>query len=480
MLRRKQGLVMLAAACAALVGANRGLRAAGPQPAGRAPLLMDDSTAAAQATTNPSAAYTTTAPAIPGPAPATTPATTPLMGLLGPVGVGMSNAGFSLTGFVEGAYTYDTSNPPGNVLTDRAFDQRSNSIGLDQVELDLARTNDFGKPIDFGVNFESIYGADAAYFHSNGLTLTSYGSTAPPFPVPGAGNTTTIHPKAQYDLTQANFTISSNALFKGIAFEGGKFTTLLGAELIDPYTAASTNAFYSHSFIFTQEPFTHTGALGIVNLNDAFTFTGGITRGWDQATEDNNGNIDFIGQVKFVVNTKATVYLNGITGNEQPDAAPGTVGRDGYRTVFDVVGSYALSDQLSVSANGMYAFESQTGNIAIDPNSTGGTSSWYGVAAYASYKLSDNFTVNARGEWFDDQDGAAPTQYSSIRQSNQFYEATLGVTIHPLPNNPVLNNLFFRPEVRFDYANHAAFDTVGGLPTNRYFLSGAVDGVFAF
>ena len=213
-----------------------------------------------------------------------------------------------------------------------------------------------------------------------------------------------------------------------------------------------------------------------MNLSSAFTFTGGITRGWDQATEDTNGDIDFTGQVKYVISDKATLYLNGITGDEEPDVPAGGIGHDGYRTVFDVVGSYAASDQLTVGANGMYAFESQTGNLG----SGGGTGQWYGVAGYATYKVLDSVTLNARGEWFDDQDGAAPTQYSAVRESNQYYEVTLGATVHPLPNDPVLNNLFLRPEFRFDYANHTAFDPVGGLPTNHYFFTAAVDAVFAF
>ncbi len=423
----------------------------------------------------PVAAGTTTAPAT---APATTAGTTPLMGILGSIGVGkgLSDAGISVTGFVEGGYTYDFSSPTGNVLSDRAFDTRHDSPVLDQVELNVSRTVDFTKPLDFGAQLEQIYGTDSAFIHSNGLTIYSYGKVAGPFY--GTGTASTIAPRAQYDLTQGNFTISSNALFKGIAFEGGKFATLLGAELIDAYSGASTNAFYSHSFIFVEEPFTHTGALGIVNFNDMFTFQGGITRGWDQATEDTNGNIDFIGQVKAVVSPKLTAYFSGITGNEEPDLPPGTPGHNGYRTVLDTVVTYALSDQLTVSANGMYAWEAQTGNAG----NFGGLGQWYAVAGYASYKLSDNFTFNARGEWFDDQDAAAPTQFGPVRRPNEYYEFTLGTTIHPLPNDAVFNNFFIRPEVRFDYADKATFDPdlTTGQPTDHYFFSFGVDGVFAF
>ncbi len=473
---RKQGLALVAAACAAIAGSQLA-HAAGPVTAGaRAPLLMDDM-APANPTTNPvTATPTTTAPAAPGVAPSATPGTTPLMGLLEAVGVGhpLEDAGISVTGFVEGSYTLDFSNPPGHIIPDRAFDTRSNSIALDQVELNVQRTVDYGKPFDFGAQLEQIYGTDSPYIHSNGLTIYSLGKTAAPFA--GAGDTATIHPKAQYDLTQANFTISSNAVGKGIAFEGGKFATLLGAELIDAYSASSTNAFYSHSFIFLNEPYTHTGALGILNFNEQLTFTGGITRGWDQATEDTNGNIDFLGQLKDVVNTQTTFYLTGITGNEEPDVPAGEVGHNGYRTVIDAVGNYNASDQLSLSANLMYAWEAQTGNAG----NGGGLGQWYAAAAYASYKFDSHVTFNARGEWFNDPDGAAPSQFSPMRGPNEYYEATLGLTLHPLPDNAILNNLFFRPEVRFDYADHADFDTVNGLPTNHYFFTFAVDGVYAF
>ena len=47
-----------------------------------------------------------------------------------------------------------------------------------------------------------------------------------------------------------------------------------------------------------------------------------------------------------------------------------------------------------------------------------------GVAAYASQKLSDTCTFNARGEWFDDTDGARGL-------GTNIYEVTLGVTITP-------------------------------------------------
>ncbi len=464
---RKQGLAMVAAACAALAG-GQWVRAV---DAPRAPLQMDDAPATAPAT-----------------GPAAEPTTTPLMGLLGGAGKSLSDAGISITGYVEGGYDFNFSAPTNSVNSDRAFDVRHNSLELDQVELFASRSNDFTKPFDVGFNFENIYGTDTTYFHSNGLTLVSYGKASIPFGVPilgpggtvigAGGSTASTSPRAQYDLTQANFTISSSAVAKGIAFEGGKFATLLGAELIDPYSSAGTNAFYSHSLIFVNEPYTHTGALGILNLNDTFTFQGGITRGWDQATEDNNGSIDFIGQVKAVLSPKLTAYLSGVTGDEEPDLPAGFTGHNGWRTVLDSVVSYTASDQLTLSANGMYAWEAQTGNAG----NGGGLGQWYALAGYATYKISDYVSVSGRGEWYNDPDGASPTQFGPTRRPNEYYEFTLGTTIHPLPNDSTFHNLFFRPEVRFDYADKATFDpdTTTGVATDHYFFTFAVDAVFAF
>ena len=416
-------------------------------------------------------------------APGTTPTSTPLMRLLekvgpnGGVGKSLEDAGISVTGYVEGGYVYNFSSPTGNLNTTQAFGQRHDSPELDQVELLAQRSVDYSKPFDAGFYIENIYGTDTAYFHANGLTLVSNGDVAGPFA--GTGSTPTIHPKAQYDPTQFYFTLSSNAVAKGIGFQGGKFATILGYELIAPYTSGFTNPFYSHSLIFTQEPYTQTGALGIINLTDAFTFKGGITRGWDQATEDVNGpDIDYMGQVTYVVDKDLTVIVTGLTGNQQPSTPPGTVGQNGWRTTFDTVISYNVSDQLTLVANGDYTWEGQTDHAGAG----GGIGQYYGVAGYARYTFSDFLQFNARGEWFNDPDGAAPTVYSPIRRPNQFYEFTLGTIIHPFPNTDLLNNFFIRPEVRLDYADKASFDPVApaGNPSDHYYMTFQVDGVYAF
>jgi hypothetical protein len=398
-------------------------------------------TRADDATTAPASAPAATAPAA---------TVTPLNGLLGGI-PHYGDTGLSVTGYVEGSWTYDAHTVGGNILTDRSFDTKAQSLQFDAVDLNVTRATDGTKAFDVGFTLEQMYGWDSAYIHSNGLTIVTPSKTASD--VPGAGSTATIHPKAQYDLTQANFVLSFGKVGNGLSIEGGKFDTLVGYEVID----APSNPFFSHSYIFAEEPYTQTGLVGTYNLTDPsgptpFTVTAGFTRGWDQATKDSNGSLDYTGQLKYTVTGKYSVLLNIITGDE---TASGPA--DGWRTVIDANGTYNVSDQLTLGFNGMYAWQAQAKYGGVGA----GTGSWYGAAVYAGYKVCDQATINARAEWFDDQDGSAPTQLAigpNAFTANQFYEVTLGVTVHPLPADKYLSGLAIRPEGRFDYADHSAFN----------------------
>jgi hypothetical protein len=422
-----------------------------------AALAFASLTRADDATTAPASAPAASAPAA---------TVTPLNGAIANIpvlGPAIGNLGISATGYVEGSWTYSAHPPAGNILGDRVFDTKTESPQFDAVDLNLTRAVDSSKPFDIGFTIEQMYGWDGAYIHSNGLTIYGPSHT-------GAGGTAAIHPKAQYDLNQAFFVLSFAKVGNGLTVTGGKWDTLLGYELID----APLNALYSHSFIFDEEPFTHTGLYATYNLTDPsgptpFTASGGFARGWDQATRDNNGSIDYLGQLKYTVTGKYSILLNIITGDEDPSGP-----FDGWRTVIDSNGSYSFSDQLTLGFNGMYAWQAQTANGGAG----GGTGSWYGVAGYASYKICDQLTLNARGEWFDDQDGAAPTQLSSgiTNIPNQFYEVTVGLAIKPLPSDPILSGLTIRPEGRWDYSDIAAFN--GGTQNDQW--TGAIEAYFSF
>ncbi len=84
-------------------------------------------------------------------------------------------------------------------------------------------------------------------------------------------------------------------------------------------------------------------------------------------------------------------------------------------------------------------------------NNGKGTSSWYGVAGYAGYKVNDYATINGRGEFFTDDNGARGL-------GTTVYEATLGVAVTPFPHDNIWSNLKLRPELRYDYAQKPVLD----------------------
>jgi hypothetical protein len=225
--------------------------------------------------------------------------------------------------------------------------------------------------------------------------------------------------------------------------------THMGYETINP----NTDPLYSHSYLFGFAiPFTHTGVMAFYNLSDSVSVMGGFSRGWEQSLKDNNDMIDFLGQVAWKITDKATLTLGGVSGPEQTD------NNSDYRSVVDLVLSYAATDKLSFALNGDYGYESDAG---LD----GDDASWYGAAGYATYKVNDMFTVQGRLEWFADPDGARGLD-------TIVYEATVGLNIKPFPNAKYVSGLTFRPEVRYDYSEDAIFN--GGDDHDQVTIGGDV------
>ncbi len=216
----------------------------------------------------------------------------------------------------------------------------------------------------------------------------------------------------------------------------GKFTSLYGYESVSP----TANPFYSHGYLFNWVgPYTQTGIYGSYSFNDAWALSAGISRGWDQANEDNNGSINFLAQVKWTLSKQTSITFATIIG---PESAGNS---SDYRTLLDFVLTHAFNDKFSVNFEADYVWEPHL-------DADGGTASWYGVAGYASYILNDYFTLNGRVEWFRDDDGVR------TGVAADYYEVTAGVTIKPFPHDKWGQYLLIRPELRGDFSDQRVFN----------------------
>jgi hypothetical protein len=390
-------------------------------------------------------------------------------------GKSMEAANISITGYVEGGYFYDTNAPrlaqqePTLVAFPGPF---SNRGLLDQADVTIQKKIDATKSWDWGFLFEGGYGTDYTFIHSSGLLDNRAGAAK------NSG-----HPQNQVDIVQGDVSLLV-PVGSGLTLTAGKFVGLLSLEVINP----TGNAFYTHSYNFTYGvPATNTGVTASYTFAKAWngndvTVLGGITRGWNQTFRDGNGEIDGIAQISTNLNDKTHLVLNAEEGPEGNDPAHTNIGpfnegsseasgnSGNYWTTLEAILTYTASDQLTLTGDFLYNDIPHADGIVDGKNCQ-----WYGAALYAGYKLNSNFTLNGRAEWYRDQNG-----FSTGTQAN-YYEATAGVQIHPLPNDNIFQWLQIRPEVRYDYADKPAFNFSheGGRGDNDEFTV-ACDAIMQF
>jgi len=365
----------------------------------------------------------------------------PLMMLLDKAGVGktLENYGINVGGYAELSYMWDFTKPSGAGDPDNFDGPYKNTFDINQIDLEIDKTIS-ADPAKFnwGFRVEGLFGRDAAFIHSNGILDNSTKH--------GGG------PKDQVDLEQAYLLINL-PVGNGVLLEAGKFVTPLGYETINP----TTNPFMSRSFSFEFGiPLTQTGITATYSFTPNLTVMAGFTRGWNQST-NSLGSVDFLGEVIYKWGDNLTLTGNLSIGQEGnlPFGPPD------YKDVWvvpEVIAAYTVTKELSVAADVVY------GNAA-------GDGQWYGVAGYAKYVLSPIITLNGRLEWYDDASGFTTGFGSNL----DVYEATAGVTVTPMPNDPILQFLSLRPEIRYDFANHNVFD--GGKWGE---LTAAVDAIMTF
>ncbi len=320
---------------------------------------------------------------------------------------------------------------------------------LNQLDLAFSRAIVDPSKWDVGFMVEAFYGRDAVYTHSNGIldSVNKNGGDSP---------------DDDLDLEQAYLTFNI-PIGSGLLITAGKFATLLGNETINP----TTNAFYTHSYIFSYGiPFTQTGLTAAYKLCDSLSATAGITRGWNQSIYDNNGAIDFLGQVVWTPNDKLSVTVNLSEGPESTDD------NADYWTVPEAIIGWQVSDQLKVGADILYGDASSIAQ-------------WYAVAGYAGYTIDKYATVNLRAEFYHDGHvdffsggtltGVSFTTGVTSTTDINYIEGTLGVAITPLPDIKLAQSLTIRPEIRVDTADHNVF---GG--DNSTQLTMALDAYWKF
>jgi hypothetical protein len=307
--------------------------------------------------------------------------------------------------YFQGGYTFNFETPDSGINRQRIFDQKANSFLIDLAQIQFAKDPPVG---GLGFKLKVSAGETAKYIHSAGL-----------------GN-----PNDEFDLTEAYMDYVA-PLGSGLKLRFGKFATYLGAEVIE----ARDNFNYSRSFLFNfAVPFTNTGFMAAYKFSEAFTANLYLVNGWDVTTDNNNGKS--LG-ASFVLTPVEPVQLtfNFMYGPEQANNSSHN------RFLFDWIGAFKVTKQLTLMANADYAHEDS------DPLNGGRNSEWYGAAVYAKYDFTDSISGSIRAEYFNDKDGVR----TGIAQ--ELKEITLTADFK------IAKNLLVRPEYRHDWSNKNGFDS---------------------
>jgi hypothetical protein len=307
--------------------------------------------------------------------------------------------------YLQGGYTFNFENPDSGINRQRIFDQKANSFLLDLAQIQFAKD---APPGGLGYKLKLSAGETAKFIHSAGL-----------------GN-----PNDEFDLTEAYVDYVA-PLGSGLKLRFGKFVTYHSAEVIE----ARDNFNYSRSFLFNYAvPFTHTGFMAGYKFSEAFTANLYLVNGWDFTTDNNKGKTVGVG-LAFTPIDPVLLNFNFMYGPEQQDNSSHN------RFLFDWMGAFKATKQLTFMANVDYAHEES------DPNNAGNNSEWYGAAMYAKYDFTEWFGASIRAEYFDDKNGVR----TGIAQ--KLKEVTLS------PEFRMAKGLLVRPEYRHDWSDQNAFDS---------------------
>jgi hypothetical protein len=228
----------------------------------------------------------------------------------------------------------------------------------------------------------------------------------------------------------------------GLQVDIGKWYTTIGAELM----IAPDNWLISRTMLFGFGPFTHTGVLLRYYLDSQWNVHAGMSRGWDQV-EDVNDGPSFHGGVAYTTSDeKHVIGFNMIAGPENPGQ-----GHPGNRWIGNITWTTQWTERVTGVLDAAYTHQDDAPGAVTD---TGGPSkrdsAWWGIAYMVNCDINEYMNATTRFEYFADNHGAR----TGFR--GHFYSLTTGMAFTPFPEEQWLKELQIRPEVRWDLSDNNA------------------------
>jgi hypothetical protein len=277
-------------------------------------------------------------------------------------------------GYVEEYYQLQFQDPSNRITNLRGYDNRNRTFTLSNVALDVKGETG---PITEHVVLQV------------GHTPSTYYLAEPA--LPGTPSVNASSGELWKYLQAANLTAKAP---QDLVIAAGLFPSPIGIEVLP----VKDNWNWSRSNPFFGLPAYHIGATVSHPIATGWTGTLHVYNGWNSVV-DNNG-VPSVALSAAYSSAKTSAQLAYFGGIERPDGAP--EGK-AWRHLFDALAQTAVTDQLSIAAQGDVGFESNHF----------GTSWWAAGAAYAKLQLSPELYAAVRGDYFYEKTAANSTGTAS-------------------------------------------------------------------
>jgi hypothetical protein len=359
---------------------------------------------------------------------------------------------------------YGWISPSGNLSTSRdrnspeTNDIYSNRVELDQAVVYAERLPDSVQRdhVDFGFHLTAFYGTD-------------YRSTTNK----GYFSSQLIDHDRQYgfDPVLEYVDVYFPHVAKGMNLRAGRYISIPGIEA----QLTPNNYMFSHSLLYSVDPFTDTGVLATIQVSDQLVAQVGVSASHDVAPWTADAKPSFTGCVSYTtksVDDNFYLCANGIND--------GTYAFNNLQ-MYDGTWYHRFGKTWHVATEmyGMYQREVPSVNGAIGPalieKGTNGANCRAGEARclapewaavnYVNKQLSAHDYLSFRSDFLNDKKGQRTGYAGRLSEGTISYNHWIGSTVQ------------LRPEVRFDHAwDRKAYDQ----GTRRNQLTAATDLVFHF
>ena len=209
----------------------------------------------------------------------------------------------------------------------------------------------------------------------------------------------------------------------GVDVKVGKIFCQYGIEAID----APSNELLSHSYTYFYNPFTHTGALTTIRLNDTWSVQAGMMLGCDVFI-DPADSPHGMGSVKWAPpNRPDSILFSFIVGSGRFDQVHNFHNPE----VFDLVYTHNITSRLHYSFEALYGFTTNVPDI--------GFANWIGFVNYLTQDFTPRLNGTVRLEIFDDAQGQR-TGFAGC-----YTALTVGAAFKPR------RGVQIRQEIRYDH-----------------------------